>query len=125
MILPTVLYIAGPFSHEDPIHGIPENILAASKVALECVRRGFSVHCPHKNYAGFQHVEDVPWEFWCIADFAILERCDAVLFLEGWANSEGASREMQFAHEKGIPVFFVRDGIPDPGTVGRRYDGSK
>lgn len=120
MILPPLIYIAGPFSHEDPIHGIPENILAASRVALECARRGWAVHCPHKNFAGFQFVKDVPYESWCSAELAILERCDAVLFLEGWGSSKGASREMQFAHEKEIPVFFARDPIPDPKDVVRR-----
>jgi hypothetical protein len=29
-----VLYISGPFSHPDPVHGIPKNILQASEAAL-------------------------------------------------------------------------------------------
>ena len=31
---PRVLYISGPFSHPDPVHGIPKNILQASEAAL-------------------------------------------------------------------------------------------
>lgn len=30
-----VLYISGPFSHPDPVHGIPKNILLASEAALD------------------------------------------------------------------------------------------
>ena len=34
-----VLYISGPFSHPDPVHGISRNILQASEVALLAVLR--------------------------------------------------------------------------------------
>mgnify|MGYP001386634060 CR=1 FL=1 len=30
---PRVLYISGPFSHPDPVYGIPRNVLQASEAA--------------------------------------------------------------------------------------------
>jgi nucleoside 2-deoxyribosyltransferase len=114
-----LIYISGPFSHPDPVHGTQENILKASRVTLECCRAGWATFCPHKNTAGFQHVQDVPYQFWMDMDLEILSRCDAVLLIEGWANSPGASREFKFAQAHGIPFFFARDGIPSAQGIRR------
>ncbi len=57
-----VLYISGPFSDQDRVHGIQQNILRASRIALSCWSAGWAVICPHKNCAGFEHVATVPHE---------------------------------------------------------------
>jgi len=114
--LPPLMYIAGPYSHETE-KGILDNITRASDAGLACCRAGWAVHVPHKNFAGFHVHKDIPYEAWIEKDLAILAKCDAVLMLEGWGSSKGASREFQFAEEQGIPHFFIRDGIPKPGTV--------
>ncbi len=43
---PRVLYISGPFSHPDPVHGIPRNILLASEAALVAWRDGWATMFP-------------------------------------------------------------------------------
>ena len=43
---PRVLYISGPFSHPDPVHGIPKNILLASEAALVAWRDGWATTLP-------------------------------------------------------------------------------
>lgn len=108
-----VIYIAGPYSHPTP-EGIRANIARAEKAGLACCRAGWSSHIPHKNFAGFEIHTDVPYEAWMAMDLSILARCDAILMLEGWASSAGASKEFEFAAEYGIPHFFARDGIPKP-----------
>jgi len=114
------IYISGPFSHPDPVHGIPRNILAASEAALRCCRAGWAVVCPHKNTADFQHVQDIPYDFWIQMDLELLARSDAALFLPGWVNSPGAGREWKYAQELKIPSFYECNGIPDPAVVAER-----
>lgn len=43
---------------------------------------------------------------------AILERCDAIVVLQGWEKSEGAQKEVAFATSVGIPVFSFDAGAP-------------
>lgn len=113
------IYIAGPYSSKTP-EGIKANIARAEQAGLECCRAGWGVHIPHKNFAGFEVHTDIPYDAWIEMDLAILARCDAILMLDGWASSPGASREFQFADEIGIPNFFARDGIPNPDVIRRR-----
>ena len=116
MKLPPIIYIAGPFDHDDLIHGVPANILNASKIALECWKKGWAVICPHKNTAGFEHV-DVPVRVWYHGDLALLSRCDAILMIPGWERSKGAQDELTFALKNQIRVFYYSFGIPDPAVA--------
>jgi len=108
-----LLYISGPFSDPDPIHGIERNITRASEIALEAWRKGWAVICPHKNTSGFQHTE-IPWETWMEGDIEIVRRCDAILMIPGWLNSRGAMLERMEARNAGklVPVYDRRSGIP-------------
>jgi nucleoside 2-deoxyribosyltransferase len=112
-----LLYIAGPFSHRDRVHGIDRNILAASEIALACWKAGWATICPHKNTAGFQHTT-VPDSVWYEGDLEMLRRCDAVLLIPGWGHSMGAMNEAAEAEHWEIPVYvYDRDGIPSPEGV--------
>lgn len=116
--LPPLMYIAGPYSHRTEA-GIKINIDRAAQAGLDCCRAGWAVHIPHKNFAGFHVHLDIPYDTWLEKDLSILSKCDAILLLEGWASSTGASREFQFAEEMGIPHYFARNGIPKPDVIRR------
>ena len=116
-----VLYIAGPYDHQDPIHGIQENIINASRVALEYWRQGWAVICPHMNTAGFHHVKDIPPETWIQGDLEILARCDAILMIPGWTKSSGAKAERDYALEHGIEVLYY----PESGQKGEINETSR
>jgi hypothetical protein len=100
-----ILYISGPFSAPDDA-GIERNIAAASDVALDMWRAGWSVISPHKNTAGFQHAQDLTHDRWMLGDFEILRKCDAVLMLPGWSQSRGAILEHRYAGDLGLPTFY-------------------
>jgi len=106
-----LLYISGPFSDDDNIHGVERNILLASEAALQGWRQGFAVICPHKNTAGFQHATDIPHEVWIEGDLEILKHCDAICMLPGWQNSKGALQEKIFASEKGLEILYYLNGV--------------
>jgi len=114
-----VLYISGPFSHPDLIHQVEVNILSASVVALEGWRKGWSVFCPHKNTAGFQHAHDIDWGTWVRGDLEVLLRMDpgkgdAICMLPGWRQSDGARWEKQLAEKCGLRVIdYETGGLPE------------
>jgi hypothetical protein len=114
-----LIYIAGPFNGDDKVHDVHANINVASKIALECWKKGWAVICPHKNTAGFQHYHDMPHELWMAGDIEMISRCDAVLMVPDWLRSPGACEEFDFAMSKHIPVFCYSDGVPSPNNVGR------
>ena len=112
-----ILYVSGPFSSTDNLHGVEQNILTASKYALEAWKKGFAVICPHKNTQGYQHT-DLPYHVWMDGDLAFIDRMtpekgDALLMLPGWEQSQGATLEHNFAIQKGLKVYYGKDGIPE------------
>jgi hypothetical protein len=118
-VIPThpALYISGPFSDPDPIHGVAANITRASAAALEAARRGWAPFCPHKLFADFQH-SDVPYDIWMDLCMRLLHASDAILMLEDWERSPGATREHAYAVEHGLLVYYqATDGVPT--AVGR------
>jgi hypothetical protein len=106
------IYVSGPFSSDDNIHGVERNILAASEIAATAYQKGWAVHCPHKNNKDFQHLKGLTWKDWMESDFKIVSRCDALLMIPGWEKSPGARMERQFAQDRGLPVYEFPN-IPD------------
>ena len=97
-----MVYIAGPFTAG---YGGNEaqNIAAAVRVAERYFRMGYTTICPHKN---MWHIEGCNYEDYLAADFAIILRCNAVVMMKNWRESQGASREMAFALRNKIPVHY-------------------
>lgn len=98
----TVVYICGPFraaSH----WGIVQNVRKAEALALKVWQAGMVALTPHLNTANFQGA--APDGVWLAGDLELLRRCDAVLLVEGWPNSEGAKVEVDYARDRNIPIF--------------------
>ncbi len=98
-----VVFISGPFRAESA-WGIEQNIRRAEEAALEVWRQGAAAFCPHTNTRFFQGAasDDV----WLKGDIEIMRRCDALLMLPTWRNSQGAIAEHDLAIELGMPVFY-------------------
>lgn len=106
-----VLYISGPFStragDSDPYHSFEENIIRASKHALEAAKKGWAPFTPHKNTAGFQHVPEVSSRFWMEVCLEFVRRSDAILFLPGWSVCKGCREEYNLAASLHLPLYFA------------------
>ena len=99
-----VVYVAGPFRANNAWE-IEQNVRRAETLALDVWRRGFACICPHTNTRFYQgaHVDKA----WLAGDLDILAGCDAILMLEDWKNSTGATEEHDFALNNDIPVFYT------------------
>lgn len=107
MILPPVIYIAGPFRSRSTPYSFWEqeqNIRRAEVLALEVWRRGGAVICPHTNTRFYQGA--APDHVWLDGDLALLAKSDAVLMTPDWRLSSGARTEHDFAVQHKIPIFY-------------------
>lgn len=101
-----LIYVAGPYSANSHFH-VKKHIDAAEDVAVELWRSGFSVICPHKNTAFLDG--GVSSEMIISGDLEQIKRCDAVVFICGYATSKGTLRELKFALDNNIPIFYWGD----------------
>ena len=97
-----IVYIAGPY-RAPTIDGIMRNIVAAREVAIQVWKAGLIPLCPHLNSACMDGV--VSDQVFLDGDLAILARCDAVLCVSGYQDSDGARTEVAFANDNEIPIY--------------------
>ena len=99
-----VLYTAGRYSGEIDI-----NIQKAREIAIKLWEMGYAVVCPHLNSAHMERDCKAKYEDFLAGDFEIIERCNAVIMIPGWQNSNGACKEKLHAEKMGIPVYEYPD----------------
>lgn len=94
-----LIYIAGPYSHPDPVMNVREAVLWAEALYLD---DGVVPVVPHLSML-WHTISPHPVEFWYEYDLHVLARCDAVFRILG--SSEGTDNEVLEAKRLGIPVF--------------------
>jgi hypothetical protein len=97
-----VIYVAGAYRAKSEFE-VLRNIRDAESLAVKIWRTGNACICPHKNTAFLGGA--VPDEVWLQGAVLMVLRSDAVVCVDNWRNSEGATREVTAAEENGIPVF--------------------
>jgi hypothetical protein len=108
-----ISYLAGPYSSTQ-IHIRDRRYHQLSFVAAQLIKRGELVYSPvtacHNIAMDYELPTDA--EFWLRQNLAFLSRCDRmyVLCLEGWEQSIGVKREIEFATERNIPIEYVTLG---------------
>jgi hypothetical protein len=107
-----IIYVAGPYRGPDRA-AIAANIDAARRLALYACTLGWFPICPHTNTA---HMDaDLPNlgdEFWLRGTLELMERCDAVVLVDGWERSAGTLGEIARADTMRLPVFRSSDLLP-------------
>jgi hypothetical protein len=94
-----VIYLAGPYSGEDPWE-VEQNVRRAEYVAYELEALGACVVCPHTN-TRFQD-RRTPYKQKIRTTLAAMRRCDAVYMLPSWHLSSGARGEHDEAKRRGM-----------------------
>lgn len=101
-IVGKVVYLAGPLTNQDPV--IQErNIEDAIYEASQLRAIGVIVVSPHEM--GYNYPDSLEYDEWIDHGFQVLKKCDAVVFLPGWRESQGCCREQSVAGACGIPTF--------------------
>jgi hypothetical protein len=93
------VYIAGKITGEDP--GDVERKFHAAEVQLR--RDGAIPVSPLSLPQGV-----FSWNAYMHISGAMLDECDAVLFLPDWQDSKGAVREFERAVQRGIAIYFEK-----------------
>ena len=106
-----VIYVAGPYRAATR-ELIANNIAAARTVAVQTAHLGWFPICPHTNTAHFD--DDLPNQdqFFLDGTMALMERCDAVVLVEGWRCSQGTLGEIHRARELSMPIFATLADLP-------------
>ena len=95
-----VIYVAGPYSAENE-YAVKLNIAKAEAAAVAIWKTlKASAVCPHMNTSHWGKL--LTHQQFIDGDLAIMERCDAVLFLDGWKESKGACLEHDHAFARNI-----------------------
>lgn len=114
-----LIYVAGPYSANTDADRLAnvQHAMAAGRIILEKGRWPFIPHLNHyyDEWHAQHHNARLDAETYMQWDFAILRRCDALLYL---APSPGADRELALARELNLPIFLVVEQIPDASRVG-------
>jgi hypothetical protein len=115
-----MILIAGPYrggTNDDPVL-IKKNLDKLESVALPLFRKGHIpiigewVAFPLMHLAGSKETGDNIWdEIQYPVAHRLLEKCDAVLRLEG--ASKGADNDVRIAKEWGLKIYYSVDEIPD------------
>jgi hypothetical protein len=115
-----LILIAGPYrsgTNDDP-QLMRQNLKNLESVALPLFRKGHVpvigewIALPLIELAGSSKPGDGPWEEvqYPVAH-RLLEKCDAVLRLEG--ASKGADEDVRVAKERGLKIYFRLEEVPD------------
>jgi len=94
-----LVYVAGPYSHPDPVDNTRKAIEFADRLWEEGKVVPF---VPHLTLLWHFH-KPHPVEVWYDLDLVFLARCDALYRMPG--ESTGADAEVAYAEEIGIPAF--------------------
>lgn len=119
-IIIMMILIAGPYrggTNDDP-NLIKKNLDKLESVALPLFRKGHIpmigewVALPLMHLAGSKEIGDSIWdEIQYPVAHRLLEKCDAVLRIEG--ASKGADQDVRIAKERGLKIYYSLDEIPD------------
>lgn len=100
------IFIASPYTKPVPNHNTHKSIMFAD----DLIDHGFTPFVPLLTHF-WDTVSPHDYEEWLEYDKAWLERCDAVIRLDG--ESSGADREVVHAKSKGIPVVYSLQELLD------------
>lgn len=104
----TRVYVAGPITGSG---SLVENVRVAELTGARLREAGYTAYVPHRDLLTQLVTGESDYEAWMEDDYEWLGVCDVLLRLPG--VSPGADREVQWAQERGIPVYHDRSQLYD------------
>ena len=117
-----LILIAGPYRSgtNDDLRLMKQNLDKLESVALPLFRKGHIpfigewMALPLIRLAGSKETGDAIWEeIQYPVAHRMLEKCDAVLRLDG--ASKGADEDVRKAKERGLKIYYRLEDVPDAG----------
>ena len=105
-----LIYVAGPYRAKTRAQ-VDTNICHARELGKVVCGLGAYPIIPHSNTSHFEG--SAPDDFWLPATLEACRRCDAILMVEGWEESEGSRKELAEMERLGKPVFFESPDMVD------------
>lgn len=105
-----LIYLSGPYT-APTYTATNRNIMAAREVAIKVFEMGAVAITPHLLTFHFEVDCKLAYDDYMAADYAIIERCDALLMIPRWQYSKGANLELQFAESHALPVFYSTEEL--------------
>ncbi|MFA5070102.1 MAG: DUF4406 domain-containing protein [Patescibacteria group bacterium] len=115
-----IVFISGPLTtggRPEDKNYVRNNVKEAEKYQIALVNAGIGCFCAHTHTAD-HHAKGslAPETFYYEMDFEFLKRlADALLAMPGWEKSKGATKEVEWAKENKLPIFYPKspDDIND------------
>ena len=107
-----IVFIAGPYTGDGTFESIERNIREAEKYQIALANREIGFFCAHNHTEHFSSKKGAtpPESFYYELDFQFLRQvADAVLAMPNWEKSWGAKREVKWAKEKGMKIFYPKN----------------
>lgn len=106
-----MIYIACPFRSPDLLTRL-HRVDMSSKYAYKLMREGHVCFSPLSHSFPIENVDDsytIPDDMWMRVDIGILHHCEQlhVLMLDGWKESVGVGKEIEFSLSRRIPILYV------------------
>jgi len=103
---PKLIYVAAPYRAKTR-EAVAQNVAAARHVGRIVMQLGMMPVMPTVNTAmlDFDFPGETDDQFWIDGTMELMRRCDAVVMVDGWMFSEGATAEAAEARKLGIPVY--------------------
>lgn len=98
-----IAFICGPYRSSNG-KTVLENIRYAERYAIKYWLKNYVVICPHLNTAFFDGI--LPDNVWLDGTLKILKRCDILVAIPGWENSDGSKREIECAKQNKIHIIY-------------------
>lgn len=102
--MPLLIYVAGPYRAKTT-WDINCNIHKARVWGATLARCGAYPVIPHSNTSNFDGIAED--SLWLEGTLALLTRCDAAIFIDGWLDSSGSKAEWERALHLRMPVLDV------------------
>lgn len=105
-----VVFVCGKFRGANA-WDVENNIRRAEELGFAVAELGAMPMIPHTNTRFFNGT--LTDEFWLAGTTELLKRCDALITVPNYPDSEGARAEIRYALDHDIPVFhsLVRLGL--------------
>lgn len=105
-----MIYLASPYTHSNPTIAV-SRFWDTRKFVAQRLKAGLPVFSTivHNHELAYLYGLPTDQEFWWKYNRAMLNKADEVwvLKLDGWEDSAGVQREIEYAQTKGIPVEYI------------------